>query len=188
VFPQTDPIAEAARLPTLIPGTRLHVGFLLAVLLALAMWGFLRWTVGGFRVRAVGANPQAAEVAGRMDARRVALGAFVMSGAIAGLAGGVEVAGVTYALYEGLSPGWGYTAIAVALLAGLNPAGVLVAGILFGALEGGAGAMQREAGIPSAWVGAVEALVILSVLAVDQLRRRGAGDWGRTRSAEVAGD
>ena len=80
--------------------------------------------------------------------------------------------GVTYALYEGLSPGWGYTAIAVALLAGLNPLGVLATGLLFGALEGGAGAMQREAGIPSAWVGAVEALAILSVLAVDQISRR----------------
>lgn len=173
VFPQTDPVAEAARLPTLVAGTRLHVGFLLAVLLAVLLWAFFRWTVAGFRIRAVGANPVAAAVAGRVEADAVALRAFLASGALAGLAGGVEVSGVTFALYEGLSPGWGYTAIAVALLAGLNPAGVLVAGILFGALEGGAGAMQREAGIPSAWVGAVEALVILSVLAVDQLRRRG---------------
>ena len=92
--------------------------------------------------------------------------------AIAGLAGGVEVAGVTFALYEGLSPGWGYTAIAVALLGGLHPIAVIGTGLLFGALEGGAAEMQRAAGIPSSWVTAVEALVILSVLAVDQVRRR----------------
>ncbi len=171
VFPQTDPISAAAHLPILVPGTRLHVGFALAVALALLLWAFLRWTPVGFAVRAVGASPEAAHVAGRMDADRVVRAIFLGSGALAGLAGGVEVAGVTYALYEGLSPGWGYTAIAVALLAGLEPGVVVLTGIFFGMLEGGAGAMQRTAGIPSVWVGAVEALVILSVLAVDRIRR-----------------
>ncbi|HSG09358.1 MAG TPA: ABC transporter permease [Longimicrobiales bacterium] len=172
VFPQTDPIAAGARLPALFPGTRLHVGFLIAVALAVALWALLRWTRAGFVLRSVGAAPGAARVAGRMDARRTVWVAFLTSGALAGLAGGVEVSGVTFALYEGLSPGWGYTAIAVALLAGLHPGVVVVTGILFGALEGGAGSMQRVAGIPATWVIAVEALVILSVLAVDQLRRR----------------
>lgn len=172
VFPQTDPIAEAARLPLLVPGTRLHVGFVLALALAALLWVGLRFTRFGFAVRAVGASPGAARVAGRMDPKRVALVSFLASGAIAGLAGGVQVAGVTFALYEGLSPGWGYTAIAVALLAGLEPVGVVLAGVLFGALEGGGGAMQRAAGIPSAWVNGMVALVILSVLAVGQLRRR----------------
>jgi simple sugar transport system permease protein len=103
---------------------------------------------------------------------------FLASGAIAGLAGGVEISGLTLALYENLSPGWGYTAIAVALLAGLSPGGVVVTGIFFGALQAGAGAMQRDAGIPAAWVGVVEALVILAVLALDRarrVRRRGVG-------------
>ncbi len=172
VFPQTDPLTVAARLPMLVPGTRLHVGFAGAVLLALALWALLRWTRLGFALRAVGASPEAARIAGRFNVRRVTLVAFLGSGAIAGLAGGVEVAGVTFALYEGLSPGWGYTAIAVALLAGLHPGAVLLTGVLFGALESGAGAMQRAAGIPAAWVAAVEALVILSVLAVDQVLRR----------------
>ncbi len=173
VFPQTDAIAEAARLGVLVPGTRLHWGFALAVLVALGASLFLSRTRAGFRLRAVGASPSAAQVAGGIDARRVWTGAFLSSGAVAGLAGGVEVAGVTYALYEGLSPGWGYTAIAVALLAGLSPLAVLVTGALFGALEGGASAMQREAGVPSAWVSFVQALVILSVLALDRLRRTG---------------
>jgi simple sugar transport system permease protein len=173
VFPQTDQIAEAARLPALVPGTRLHVGFALAVALAVGLSLLLRRTRVGFRIRAVGASSEAAAISGRIDARRVVLVSFLASGALAGLAGGIEVAGLTYALYEGLSPGWGYTAIAVALLAGLDPLAVLGTGVLFGALEGGAGAMQRDAGIPAVWVIAVEALIILAVLAMDQLRRRG---------------
>lgn len=172
VFPQTASLAEAARLPVLVSGTRLHVGFLLAVALAVGLWIFLRWTHAGFAVRAVGASPEAARLSGRIDAPRVTLAAFLVSGAVAGLAGGVEVSGVTFALYEGLSPGWGYTAIAVALLGGLHPLAVVLTALFFGALEGGAGAMQREAAIPAVWVGAVEAMVILAVLAADQVRRR----------------
>jgi general nucleoside transport system permease protein len=176
VFQQTDPIAEAARLPMLGSGTRLHMGFALAIGVAIALWALFRWTRVGFKIRAVGAAPTAARIAGMIPANRVILVSFVASGAIAGLAGGVEVAGVTYALYPNLSPGWGYTAIAVALLAGLHPLAIVGTGLLFGALESGAAAMQREAGIPQAWVSAVVALVILSVLAADQIRRRRADD------------
>ena len=93
---------------------------------------------------------------------------------LAGLAGASEVTGVTYALYENLSPGYGYTAIAVALLARLHPIGVIAAGIGFGALEAGAGAMQRDAGVPAVLVSVVEALLILLLLAVDFVRRRSA--------------
>ncbi len=172
VFPQTDAIPEAGRLPALLPGTSLHWGFALSVVLAAALAVVLRYSRFGFRLRAVGASTEAASVAGRIDVRRVLLVAFLGSGAIAGMAGGVQISGVTFALYEDLSPGWGYTAIAVALLAGLNPVGVIVTGILFGALQAGAGAMQRDAGIPAAWVGVVEALVILAVLVIDRVRRR----------------
>jgi len=182
VFPQTEQIAEAARLPALVPGTRLHIGFALGVALALALAVFFRRTRLGFRVRAVGASERAAWITGRIDAGAVVLGSFLASGALAGLAGGVEVAGLTYALYENLSPGWGYTAIAVALLAALDPVAVLGTAILFGALEAGAGAMQRQAGIPAVWVVAVEALVILAVLATDQARQR----LVSARRAEVA--
>ncbi len=182
VFPQTEQIADAARLPALVPGSRLHVGFAVAVAMAVVLAAVLRWTRWGFRVRAVGASPRAAWAAGRIDAGAVVLATFLASGALAGLAGGVEIAGLTYALYEGLSPGWGYTAIAVALLAALNPVAVVGTAILFGALEAGAGAMQREAGIPAVWVVAVEALVILAVLATDQLMRT------RVRGAQTPGD
>lgn len=171
VFPQTEAIAAGARLPALVPGTRLHLGALLAVVLAAGLTWLFRHTRFGFQVRSVGASSEAARVAGRIDTRKVVLVSFLGSGALAGLAGGVQVAGVTYALYEGLSPGWGYTAIAVALLAALHPLAVLATGILFGALEAGAAAMQRDAGVPAVWAVAVQALVILAVLALDRLRR-----------------
>jgi simple sugar transport system permease protein len=169
-YPQTSTLAESARLPVLIAGQRLHLGFLAAVILAIAGWWLLRATAGGFRTRVVGAGATAAASAGRVRVDRVIFRAFLSSGALAGLGGAVQVTGVTYALYEGLSPGYGYTAIAVALLARLNPLGVIAAGIFFGALESGGAGMQRDAGVPAGFVGVIEALVIVGVLAVDRLR------------------
>jgi simple sugar transport system permease protein len=172
IYPQSDAIAQAARLPVL-SGTRLHAGLLLAVLGALLLHRLFTRTLWGFRLRAVGLGPRAAETVGRIDSRRTAAAALALSGAIAGLAGGVEVAGVSYALFQNLSPGYGFTAIAVALLGRLHPLGVVAAGILFGALEAGAGAMQREAGVPAVAVYVVEAVVILAVLLAESARRHG---------------
>ena len=171
VFNQTDEIAAAAHLPTLLPGTRLHVGFAIGIVAAVLLWLYLTRTAGGFRLRAVGASERAAEVSGRFRARPVIWSAFLASGAIAGLAGWIQVAGVTHRMYEGLSPGWGYTAIAVALLARLHPLGVLATAVVFGALSAGGAEMQRAAGVPDAWVRGIEALVILAVLAIDQAAR-----------------
>ena len=171
IYPQSDPISEAARLP-LLPGTRLHAGFALALAAALALWFVFARTLWGFRLRAVGAGPRAAEISGRIDARRMGATALLLSGALAGLAGGIEVSGVSYALFQNLSPGYGYTGIAVAMLARLHPLGVLAAGILFGALEAGAGAMQRDAGVPAVAVYVVEAVVILVVLLAESASRR----------------
>ena len=173
IYPQSDSIAEAARLP-LLPGSRLHVGFALALVAALLVWYLFARTHWGFKLRAVGAGARAAEISGRIDARRITAVALLGSGALAGLAGGVEVSGVSYALFQNLSPGYGFTAIAVALLARLHPAGVVATGILFGALEAGAGAMQRDAGVPAVAVYVVEAGVIFMVLLVDANRRRSA--------------
>jgi len=172
IYPQSDPIAEAARLP-LLPGTRLHVGFLLALFGAAALWYLFARTLWGFRLRAVGTGPRAAEVSGRIDTGRFTAIALAGSGALAGLAGGVEVSGVSYALFQNLSPGYGFTGIAVALLARLHPLGVVATGILFGALEAGAGAMQRDAGVPAVAVYVVEAVVIVVVLLVEAGRRAG---------------
>jgi len=172
VYPQTSSIGTAAELPVLVPGTRIHAGVLIALALTIAAWWAMRHTAAGFRLRATGANPFAARSAGLVDAERVTMRAFLLSGALAGLAGAIEVCGVTYALYENLSPGYGYTAIAVALLARLNPIGTFVAAILFGALEVAASALQREAAIPSTTATVVEAAVILAVITVADWRAR----------------
>lgn len=171
VYPQSDPIAVSAQLPHL-PGSRLHLGFVLAGALAVLLWGFFRYTAMGFRVRAAGQGPRAALVSGRIPVNRVLAGALLASGAFAGLGGGVEVSGVTYTLFASLSPGYGFTAIAVALLARLHPLGVLGAGVLFGALEAGAQGMQRDAGVPAVAVTAVEAVAIIAILLADARVRR----------------
>ncbi len=171
-YPQSSSLVAAVHLPMLIPGTRLHVGFAIAVVAALASWYVVRNLAAGFRLRVVGSNPAAAASAGGIDVPAVTFRVFLLSGALAGLAGGVELTGVTYALYENLSPGYGYTAIAVALLAGLHPGLVLASGILLGALEAGAAAMQREAGVPLVLVSVVEALIILAIVGAQAFRSR----------------
>jgi general nucleoside transport system permease protein len=188
IYPQTPTLSRGLHLPALVPGTRLHVGFALAVVAAAAAWWVMRETAPGFRLRVTGANPHAAASAGRIDVPAVTTRAFLVSGAFAGLAGAVEVTGVTYALYENISPGYGYTAIAVALLANLNPLAVIVSGVFFGALEAGAAAMQRDAGVPSVVVSVVEAAIILVILAVAAARTRWprlGGQWRRRPSASV---
>ena len=170
VYPQSEPLPELARLPRLIEGSRLHWGFVLALIAAPLVWWVLRHTAAGFRVRAVGQNAEAARMAGMVDVERTTMRVFLASGALAGLAGAIELTGVTFALYENVSPGYGYTAIAVALLAGLDPLGVLATGLLFGALEAGALSMQREAAVPAVVVNVVEALLVLLILAVAKWR------------------
>jgi len=172
INPQSASLPLSQQLPIVIPTTRIHVGAVVAVALALGLWWWLRATASGFRLRAVGANPLAAASAGKIDVSRTAMVAFLISGALAGLAGSVELTGVTYALYENFSPGYGYTAIAVALLARLNPLGVLATALLFGALEAGAGAMQRDAAVPSVVVSVVEAALILMLVAADRWQSR----------------
>jgi len=170
IYPQTQTLPAYSHLPIVLPGTRVHGGVLIAVFACMAAWWILQRTATGFRIRAVGKNPHAARIAGRIDVDRVTRNVFLASGALAGLAGAIEVLGVTFALYENLSPGYGYTAIAVALLAGLNPLWVIVSGLFFGALEVGANTLQRDAGIPTTLVLVIEALIILGVLALERLR------------------
>ncbi len=171
IYPQSAPIAEVARLP-MLPGTRLHVGFVAALIVA----GILAWVLArtwwGFRLRALGEGPRAAEVSGRVRGGRMIALALFGSGALAGLAGAFEVSGVSYALYQNLSPGYGFTAIGVALLARLRPSAIVLTGIVFAALEAGAGAMQRDAGIPAVAVYVVEGVIILVLLLGDAAARR----------------
>ena len=170
VYPQSVSLSEAARLPALFTGQQVHAGLPIAVLLALVLaWG-LRATAVGFRVRVVGAGAAAAACAGRVRVARIAFGVFLASGALAGLGGAAEATGNTFALYEGISPGFGYSAIAVALLARLEPAAVIGSSLFFGALEVGAAALKRDAGVPSELAGVIEALIVLGLLATQRWR------------------
>ena len=173
VYPQTVELSESVRLPLLIEGHRVHFGFVIALTLAIGAWWFLKQTAAGFRLRAVGASVSAARRAGGVNAARTIALVFLASGAFAGLAGASEATGVTFALYEGLSPGYGYSAIAVALLARLNPLAIIGSSLLFGALEAGAAAMQRDADVQSVLAAVVEALIVLGVLAFEHARTRG---------------
>jgi general nucleoside transport system permease protein len=132
---QTNPIAHQAYLPALVAHTDLHWGFVGAVASAMALWILLRWTVGGFHMRVVGANPVAAEWAG-IGVNAVKLRVMCLSGLLAGLAGGIQIAGVYRLLNIGASEGFGYVGIVVALLGRLHPLGTALAAIAIGLLSG----------------------------------------------------
>jgi len=165
-YPQSDAVLDFARLPRPFTGMRVHLGLLGALLLVPTASYVLFATRYGYVVRAAGANPLAARIAG-LPAQRATFAAFVASGALAGLAGGIEMTAVTHRMYESFSPGYGYTAIAVALLGRLHPAGVLAAALLFGILEAGSGSMQRVAGVSAGLVALIQAGVIFALAAID---------------------
>jgi ABC-type uncharacterized transport system permease subunit len=165
-YPTSSPIASAAQLEFYFAPSRLNLGMLLAVVLAGACYTLLFNTSAGFELRAMGRNRRAATFFG---IRIPALTVWVMalSGALAGLGGAVQVSAISHRLYEKLSPGWGFEAIAVALVARLNPLAVVPAALLFGALDNGSQAMQRTQGISPELVQVIQALVILIILAFD---------------------
>ncbi len=170
-YPQSDALTAAFRLPAI---GRLHMGIPLAVLLAGASSWLLFRTAIGFRMRAVGLSPTAARFAG-IEPDRQLMSTLALAGAMAGIAGGVEVAGVTGRLFESLSPGYGYTAIAVALLARLHPLAVIPAAFLFAVLEAGGAAMQRGAGVPSVATDVLKGVVILLSIGMALGRQRSRG-------------
>jgi ABC-type uncharacterized transport system permease subunit len=170
VIARTPEIAVAARLPRLEGDLRLHAGVLLALLAAAAVWWGLYRTPLGFAIRTVGANPAAARTAG-MPVGGLMVAALALSGALAGLAGAVEVAGLHYRHELGFSLGYGFDAIAIALLARAHPLGVVPAALLLGALRNGATRMQFLAGVPPDLVTVLEGLILLFVSA-DLLVRR----------------
>lgn len=160
---QTDRLSRDSALPRLITGTRLHIGLLVVLLAALAAHIALWHTVWGYRLRVAGLSARVAQNSG-MNVTKLTLTAFLISGALAGLAGYMEVAGVQRRMIEGLSPGYGYTGIIVALLGGTSPLGVVIAALLFAALQVGATAMETQQGVPSTLVTIIQGLVVLFVI------------------------
>jgi general nucleoside transport system permease protein len=161
-FPQSPLLPRAVWLPR-FPGGDLHVGILAAIAAALVCHALLWRTPFGFRVRVLGASPTAATYAG-ISSSRTMLSVMALAGGLAGLAGGVEVLGVHYRLIEGFSHGFGFNAVAIALLGALDPLAVLPAGLFFGFLETGALAMQRAVGVPSSLVSVIQGLTMVFIL------------------------
>jgi simple sugar transport system permease protein len=162
-FPQSALLATQYRLPLLISGSDLNVGIFLACAVAAAGHVILRHTTYGFRLRVFGESRTAAAYAGFSPARTT-IGVMALAGGLAGLAGAIEILGIHYRLIEGFSRGFGFNAIAVALLASLNPAAVIPAGLFFGFLEAGTLAMQRQVGVPFSLVIVIQGLVMLLAL------------------------
>jgi simple sugar transport system permease protein len=146
-YPDSPDIRMDAEYPVLVQATRMHLGVLLAALGAVLTWLLMTRTTLGFAIRAVGENPRAAAHGGIAIGRVVLLTAGV-SGGLAGLAGVGEVAGLHFQVMAGLSPGYGYTGIVIAMLARLNPLGVVPAAIFFAAIATGAENMSRQTGVP----------------------------------------
>jgi len=162
--PETALIASSAVLPPIVAQTRLSAAFPLALVVALALAWWLRRTVAGYELRAVGRSERAARYAG-INVRGVIIQAMGASGALAGLAGATEVLGLFHRFNVQLSPGYGFTSIAVALIGGSDPLGVIFSSFFFGIMQNGALSMQALANVPKDLVSIVEGLVILFVAA-----------------------
>jgi len=164
VTARTPLIAESARIPVIFNGLRIHWGFLLALLVAFLVWWLLNKTTLGFEIRTVGANPDAAKYAG-INVKRIIILTMALSGMLAGLAGTIEVTGLNYRHELGFSIGYGFDAIAIALLGRSHPLGVVLAAILFAAMRNGATRMQFPTQMPVDLISMLQALILLFVAA-----------------------
>ena len=174
-IPQTARLMDTFRLPRLVP-TRLHLGFVIAVILAILVYILLWRTTLGFRIRAVGQNRHASRYGGIRVRRRIVT-ALLLSGAFAGLAGAIQVFGVNYRMItDGSASGFtgaaGFNGIVAALFGQLHPIGTIPASIFFGALLVGANKMQRVVQIPSALITAMNGLVVIFVVSSEIWRKR----------------
>jgi simple sugar transport system permease protein len=178
---QSERLPEQVWLQRLVPQTLLHSGAIIAVLLAVAVYVFLWRTTIGYRIRAVGLNPDASRYAGIPVPFYQAL-SLTLAGGFAGLAGVVEVIGVQHRLLEGITSGYGFSGIVAALFGGLHPLGLIPASWLFGSLLVGADKMQRAVQVPSALIDTIMGLVVLFVVGSALLSRR----WAAQREAAAS--
>lgn len=164
VVARTPEIAAGARIPAIFEGFRIHWGFVLALAVAAVVWWLLWKTTIGFEIRTVGANPDAAKYAG-INVKRTIILTMALSGFLAGLAGVVEVTGLNYRHELGFSVGYGFDAIAIALLGKTHPLGVVLAAILFAGMRNGGTRMQFLTQIPVDVISVIQALILLFVAA-----------------------
>ena len=169
-FPESERISAKAEFPQILPDSRVHLGFVLALAIIAVAWFVLARTATGLRLRAIGLSPEAARFAG-IGVERLLIQAALVSGAIAGVAGASEVAGISYQLTDGISSGFGYTGIVVATLAALSMPGVVIASLFLGDLVVGADSAGFELGVPSQLADIVKGALLLVVIALLVLRR-----------------
>lgn len=184
-WPQSVALPDELQLGKLIERSRVHTGLLWAVGAALLLWALFKFSLTGFEIRAVGAQPQAAAFAG-MPVAWVSLKVALLSGALAGLAGAIEVAGRTSYVTLDMSPGYGYSGIVIAMLAALNPLGVLLAAVFVAGLLVGADSMSRAVGVPTYIAEVINATALLAML-VSSLLINYRLRWGRVCTAASSG-
>ena len=178
-WPQSVAIQDALQLDKLALRSRVHTGLLLALACAAALWALLRLTTLGFEIRAVGSGPRAAAFAG-MPVAWVTVKVALLSGALAGLAGAVEVAGRAGYITLDMSPGYGYSGIVIAMLAALHPLGVVAAAIFVAGILVGADSMSRAVGVPTYIADVIVAVALIAVLVATMFTRYHLR-WARTR-------
>ncbi len=162
-YPDSPDIRMEAEFPILLRATRLHLGVIMAILAAPLVWALIRHTALGFKINAVGENADAARYAG-LNITAVMIFTATISGSLAGLAGVSEVAGIHFQVMAGLSPGYGYTGIVIAMLARLNPLGVIPAAIFFAIIITGAEAMSRATGVPVFLADVIQGTALVTML------------------------
>lgn len=168
---QTVPIPDAARLPALIEGSRLHTGFFIAVAALLLVWFLHQRTVLGFEMRLSGTNPKSARYAG-VNERRSLIIVILVSGALAGLGGALELQGNQYKLMSGFSNNFGFDGIGIAVMGQYTPVGIFLSTLLFAALRVGTGSMQRGVGVPTPILYILQGVIIISVIVSNYFVRR----------------
>lgn len=161
--PQTAVFSKNAWLTRLIPGTRLHTGIIIAIVLAIVVYILLWKTTIGYRMRAVGIEPKAARTAG-INVKAYLLLAMLLSGGFAGMAGAVEITGIHHRALESISAGYGFSGIVVALFGGLHPLGIIPSSIVFGLLIIGSDMMQRAVNVPASIILSIQGLIILAIV------------------------
>lgn len=169
-WPQSVALPAELELAKLVARSRLHSGFAIALACALVLWAVSKYTAFGFEARAVGANAQAARFAG-INVGRTVFKTALVSGGLAGLAGAIEVAGRTSYVTLDMSPGYGYAGIVVAMLAGLQPLGVVPAALFIAGMFVGADSMSRAVGVPTFIADVIVAVALLAVLVASQALR-----------------
>ncbi len=187
-YPYSAEIREELWLPHILPRTDAHLGVVIGVGLAIAMYFVLERTSIGFSINTVGRNPQAARYAG-MSVRQHIVWSLVVGGALAGLAGTYEVLGLKYRLFHMFSAGYGYDGIVVAFLSGSHPLYAILAALFLGGLRSGANIMQRAVGVPTTVVDTIQGLVVIFVATSLAFRfelSRWAHLWRRRKDMDAA--